>query len=280
MPREVVFDPFGEKSRGLGVSGEAIQPSEVLERFGVGGNAETLIQAVREHNPPEIQGASAKRPHARLDELAKKHLADPDENEFPQGVNLQEIVGEGAVIHDVGVRGTGSVVYVAADGLGVLYKGTFELSDPEGTHVSQAEVLSRETSASSQIIGPRRMARSANLEAEQAALDARERAIARREQALAEAEREQMERLASSDDEGQKAERPAALPEDYDSLDVAAAKNAIANLPDPQDRAAALEYERQTKNRSTVLKLEDEGGAGGVQGGQPPNTGAGPTEST
>src|SRR4051812_44397576 len=148
MPREETFTPFGQESRGLGASGEAIRPSEVIDRWGVGGNAETLIQAVREHNPSEITGASAKPVRTGMTAQFRRALqGDPETGEgvgeWPQGVDVSEVAGEGATVRDVAVRGIDDVVYVAEDSGGVLYKGTFKLSDPEGTHVSQAEVLTR-----------------------------------------------------------------------------------------------------------------------------------------
>jgi hypothetical protein len=212
MPREVVHDPFGEKARGLGVSGEAIMPSEVLARHGVGGNAEVLIQAVREHNPQALVAARAKRVNFPLRDALRK-----GELKGYEGVtslaDVSRIAGEGATVHDVNVRGAKSVTYAATDSQGALYHGTFELDDPEGTHISQAELLAQEGSVAAPIIGARRAAAAATDAARQAEQDAREKALADREKKVMEQERELEERrVALAEQAAKTGEPPVAEP--------------------------------------------------------------------
>jgi hypothetical protein len=209
MPREELFSAYGNEGRGLGVTGEAIRPAEVIDRFGVGGNAESLILAVQEHNPPEITGAGQKAIRPGLTAAFRKALlGDPETGEgvgedWPQGLDVREIAGEGATVLDVAVRGIDDVVYVARDSGGVTYKGTFKLGDPEGTHVSQAEVLARPDRSTSGVLGPRLLARQAEAEVAQATLEARERAIVKRERELAEREAQIAEKRQETLDEAQ-----------------------------------------------------------------------------
>lgn len=275
MPREVVHTPYGEQSRGLGVTGEAIQPSEVLARHGVGGNAEVLIQAVRDHNPRELVAASAKRPNFPLTTALKK-----GELEGFDGVtglaDVGTIAGEGSTVHDATVRGAKSVVYTAADAQGTLYKGTFELDDPDGTHVSQAEVLAQPGSVAAPIVAAKRAANNIADQARQAELDAREKALAAREREIMQQEKTLEERrvsLAEQASQGDQpsgdqpataptpasstpAQRPDFLPESYDALNAEDAAKAVAGLEGEQ-REQAIAYEEATKNRQSVRRLRE-----------------------
>lgn len=286
MPREVVHAHDGEKSRGLGVTGEAIHPSEVLARHGTGGNAEVLIQAVRDHNPPEITNAGLRKVNSRLTEALREGKL-----EGYSGVTSLEdvgkIAGEGATLWDVKVRGVKTLVYTATDSQGALYKGTFELDDPDGTHISQAEILVDEGTVTSQALRPKLEARRA-VEQKQASqqqnLDAREKALAQREQEAAakleaaESKLRQAEASSSKSGEGENAdgggtpapivgdpaaaaasaqassssERPSFLPANFDELNADDAAKVVHGL-EGEERAQAEAYERATKRRKTVL---------------------------
>lgn len=269
MPREVVHTHEGEVSRGLGVTGEAISPSEVLARHGVGGNAEVLIAAVREHNPPELQAASSKRINGDLHERLKRgELEYPSNSKASGVVDVDAIAGEGANVMDVAVRGVDSVVYVATDSQGTLYKGTFRLSDPEGTHVSQAELLAKEGSVAAPIVNSRREWAKAQADAADAAsarsaeLDAREKALAKRERAIMDAEAATADapvdtstdtstEAAATGDAPANGPSTVGLPANYDELSVEAAAAAVEALPSDQ-REAAVSYERSHKGRKRI----------------------------
>jgi hypothetical protein len=277
MPREVVYDAVdGEVSRSAG------RPSDVLDRYGTGGNAEMLIQAVRTHNPRELQAALRKRVNVEATrELTKDDVAEAT------GVPVD-------AIHDCKVRGVDSVTYTAADGQGVLYNGTYKLDDPEGTHVSQAEVLTADDSPVKDMIEARQGPPPSADDPRREELDAKERALAKRERELAEAEhalatqKQEVEQAAAdagaatseasetpvapsepgaegadtsasqpSADGGEQSSgaetvaRPDFLPENYDELDVKEAAKAVEALPDEQ-REQAIAYERATKGRKTI----------------------------
>lgn len=279
MPREVVFTPYGEQSRGLGVSGEAIQPSEVLARHGVGGNAEILIQAVRDHNPQRLVAARAKRQNFELTEkLRRGELEYAGSSKLTGVVDVAAIAGEGAAVQAVTVRGAESVCYAATDSQGTLYHGTFDLSDPAGTHISQAELLAQEGSVAAPMVQARRALAGPLAEAEKREIAAREKAVAERERALMEAEQKlAQERIslseqaaqqdvsaielqqgtrqapapAEQESSGSAPEKPAALPAGYDELDAADAAKAV-NALEGDEKEQAIAYERATKGRKTV----------------------------
>lgn len=248
MGREAVFDAaVGEVERTR--SG----PGGVLSRHGVAGDAEQLIAAVRASNPEALQTASAQNENEV--ETERLDLAE-----------VREVAG--AQIADAKVRGRESVVYSAYDRRGVIYKGTYELSRPSETHVSErsafaeSEIGQALADQDDAILRAEESGRQAALDQREADLARRERDLRLREESLNESGSHLVDPQtglpvtapagADGTGDGANVERPAFLPADYDeqgAQDAAAYAKVLAD----EEKPALVAYERATKNRKTVL---------------------------
>lgn len=256
MGRETVFDAgVGEVARQTGSA------SDLISRHGVASDGEALIQAVQLSNPAQLDTAR------RLElNLAETQRLDREEVARVAGIEVGEV-------RDCVVRGVDSVVYTAVDRRGTLYHGTFDLSRPEQSHVSERSAFA--DSPLGQLLQERAEgAESAEQLAQKALLDSREAEIARRERDLKEQQARFEAKVAAAaeggssdaqqgegsgeggDGQGEQppaVERPSFMRPEYDDADAKAAAEYAKALNDEQ-KAGLVAYERATKNRKTVLE--------------------------